>query len=104
MYFHNVYEDNSTDGGYLEYAYMTSVDHLNSNSDNSSSDSQIANQIDVMNTAYSSANITWILAPLKRTQNAIWFNSAAPDTQAQTDMKQSLRQGGVGDLNIYTVG
>ena len=103
MYFHSVYEDETTDGGYLPYAYMTSMDH--SNSDDSSSDSQIAKQIDVMNTAYSSANITWILAtPITRTQNSAWFNNAAPDTQTQTDMKNSLRQGGAADLNIYTVG
>jgi len=57
-----------------------------------------------MNTAYSLANITWVLTALTRTQNSDWFNNAAPDTQTQADMKRTLRKGGAGDLNIYTVG
>ncbi|KAJ7860890.1 hypothetical protein B0H13DRAFT_1116880 [Mycena leptocephala] len=39
-----------------------------------------------------------------RTANTDWFNNAAPSTTQQTDMKNLLRVGGKGDLNVYTVG
>ncbi|KAJ8522960.1 hypothetical protein ONZ45_g518 [Pleurotus djamor] len=67
-------------------------------------DSQIASQMNVMNTAYAPAGITWTLAGTTRTVNSNWFNSAGPGNSAQTAMKQSLRQGGANALNVYTVG
>ncbi|KAJ6579952.1 metalloprotease [Mycena vulgaris] len=65
-------------------------------------DSQIANQISVLNKDYA-GNITWTLAQTTRTVNADWFNNAGPSTSQQTAMKAS-RQGSKGDLNIYSVG
>ncbi|GLB42589.1 putative pregnancy-associated plasma protein-A [Lyophyllum shimeji] len=61
-------------------------------------DSQIAEQIVVMNKAYGNASITWVLAGTTRTVNAVWFNTAGPDTSAQTAMKKALRQGGANVL------
>ncbi|KAJ7445255.1 metalloprotease [Mycena latifolia] len=65
-------------------------------------DSQIANQISVLNKDYA-GNITWTLAGTARTVNADWFNNAGPSTSQQTAMK-AARQGGKGDLNVYSVG
>ena len=67
-------------------------------------DSQIANQIDVMNTGYSRASITWVLAGTSRTTNSDWFNNVGPDASQQTAMKSALRTGTAKDLNVYTVG
>ena len=67
-------------------------------------DSQIADQIDVMNKDYASVGLSWVLANTTRTVNADWFDNAGPDSPQQTDMKTTLRQGGVNDLNVYSVG
>ena len=67
-------------------------------------DSQITNQIAVMNAAYSTARITWVLASTSRTTNSDWFNSVGPDTSEQMQMKSALRTGTAKDLNVYTVG
>lgn len=67
-------------------------------------DSQIANQIDVMNTAYSQASIAWVLASTSRTTNSDWFNDVSPDASQQTAMKSALRIGTAKNLNVYTIG
>jgi len=66
-------------------------------------DSQIANQISVMNTAYA-GNINWVLASTDHTTNSNWFLNVGPSTSTQTAMKKALRTGGAADLNVYTVG
>ncbi|KAJ7671049.1 hypothetical protein B0H17DRAFT_1141689 [Mycena rosella] len=48
-------------------------------------------------------NIAWSLVTTTRTVNVDWFNNAGPSTSQQTAMKAS-RQGGKGDLNVYSVG
>lgn len=58
----------------------------------------------VMNQAFASAGITWVLAGTTRTVNSGWFASAGPSSSQQTAMKSALRQGGAKDLNVYTVG
>ncbi|KAJ7137553.1 hypothetical protein C8R43DRAFT_1072218 [Mycena crocata] len=67
-------------------------------------DSQIINQINVLNTDYGAANIVWKLAGTTRTVNVDWFKNAGPSSSQQTAMKNALRQGGKGDLNVYSVG
>jgi hypothetical protein len=84
VYWHVISADDTVDGGNIP-------------------DSQIADQINVMNEAYSNAGITWKLAGTDRTVNADWFNAAGPDTTQQTDMKQALRKGEAADLNVYSV-
>ena len=71
---------------------------------NSGSDSQIADQIAVLNKDYAEVGISWTLAETTRTVNADWFDNVKPDSPQQTDMKTSLRQGGAADLNVYSVG
>jgi len=67
-------------------------------------DSQIAAQINVMNTAYAGSGLTFVLAGTDHTTNSNWFNGVGPGTSSQTQMKSSLRKGGANALNVYTVG
>ncbi|KAJ7692459.1 hypothetical protein B0H17DRAFT_541189 [Mycena rosella] len=85
VYFHVVSKDSTLAGGNVPASQLTA-------------------QVAAMNDAYSGTGITWVLAGTTRTVNAAWFNTAGPDTSVQTSMKNSLRTGGVADLNVYTVG
>lgn len=68
---------------------------------------QINNQIAVLNAAYSGATggantpFRFQLVAIDTTANNSWY-TAGPGTTAQTSMKNTLRRGGKGDLNIYT--
>ncbi|TFK43247.1 metalloprotease [Crucibulum laeve] len=66
--------------------------------------SQVQAQIDVLNEDYSATGITFVLANTTRTINSSWFTNAGPSTTTQTTMKNTLRQGGAADLNVYSVG
>ena len=66
--------------------------------------SQIYDQIDVLNVAFSGTDWTFQLAgPINRIANDAWF-AMEPGTVAEQQAKAALRQGGAGDLNIYTAG
>lgn len=67
-------------------------------------DSQIVDQIAVLNADYANCGISFDLANTSRTDNADWFNNVNQGTSQQTQMKQQLRQGGANALNVYTVG
>jgi len=85
VYFHVISEDSSVDGGNVP-------------------DSQIADQVSVINSAYADTGFSFKLAGTTRTTNSDWFNNVGPDESQQTSMKTSLRKGGKSDLNVYTVG
>ncbi|KAF9057437.1 metalloprotease [Panaeolus papilionaceus] len=85
VYFHVIQADSTLSGGNIP-------------------DSQITNQISVMNKAYANAGITWVLAGTTRTTNSGWFTNVGPSNSQQTSMKNSLRTGAAKDLNVYTVG
>jgi hypothetical protein len=71
------------------------------------SDTAIANQIKVLNDAYSGltggsdTKFRFALAGTNRTANNTWF-AAGYGTTAEAQMKAALRQGGAGALNFYT--
>ncbi|TEB37672.1 metalloprotease [Coprinellus micaceus] len=67
-------------------------------------DSQITEQIAVINKAYATTGLSFVLAGTDRTTNVNWFNRAGPSTTEQTAMKTALRKGAARDLNVYTVG
>ncbi|TFK74484.1 metalloprotease [Pluteus cervinus] len=67
-------------------------------------DSQIADQIAVLNHDYGPTGLSFNHVNTSRTLNADWFNSASPDTGEERDMKTALRVGGVADINVYSVG
>jgi hypothetical protein len=66
-------------------------------------DSQIADQIDVVNNAYAKSKMPFQfkLASTDRTTNAAWY-TVTPGAPEEGEMKSALRKGGKGDLNLYT--
>jgi len=102
VYFHIVSKDTTLAGGNVPYVLCSQKWSNPPDVDNR--DSQIQDQISVINNAYSSTGISWVLAGTTRTINADWFDRVAPNNNRQTAMKALLRTGGVADLNVYTVG
>lgn len=64
-------------------------------------DSQIREQIKVLNDAYASTGWSFNLASIDRTTNARWFDMQ-PGTLAERQAKKALRKGTAEDLNLYT--
>lgn len=64
-------------------------------------DSQINDQITVLNDAYRSAGFTFQLLGIDRTTNSGWF-TMGPGTTAERQAKSALRKGGPETLNFYT--
>jgi hypothetical protein len=77
---------------------------LSTTNSQSRRDSQIDAQIAVLNKDYASTGRSFVLKNTTRTTNADWFNNAEPGSAQQTAMKNTLRQGLEGTLNVYTVG
>jgi hypothetical protein len=63
--------------------------------------SQIQNQIDFLNAAYTSTPFRFSLAGVDRTKNTTWY-TVSPGTSAETSMKNTLRKGSANALNFYT--
>jgi hypothetical protein len=72
-------------------------------------DTMIRSQIKVLNDSYSGktggapTGFGFELVGVTRTTNAEWFTQIAFDFNLELSAKKSLRQGGPGTLNIYTV-
>jgi len=81
---HVIYSNTTVDGGYIP-------------------DNQIEDSIKTMNEAWT-GDMFFSLEKVDRIQNANWYSNAYPGTDAQTQMKTTLRVGGVGHLNLYSVG
>ena len=64
-------------------------------------DSQLNEQINVLNGAYAALGFTFSRATVDRTTNTTWY-TAGPGSQAEAQMKAALRKGSKSDLNIYT--
>ena len=64
-------------------------------------DSQIADQISVLNAAYAGSGFSFTFVSTDRTTNPTWY-TAGPGTQAEAQMKTALRKGDKTSLNIYT--
>jgi Pregnancy-associated plasma protein-A len=63
-------------------------------------DSQIQDQIDVLNAAYAPTGWQFSLVSTDRTTNATWY-TMGPGTTAERQAKRALRQGSADDLNLY---
>ncbi|KAJ3575852.1 hypothetical protein NP233_g824 [Leucocoprinus birnbaumii] len=85
LHFHVVYENKTLEGGYIP-------------------EQQIKDQIDVLNADYGLTGIRWKHTNTTRTKNSEWFNRVAPWNDHENNMKSSLRAGGPGSLNVYSVG
>ena len=66
-------------------------------------DSMIADQIAVLNAAYSWTGWSFNLVSTDRTTNATWY-TMTPGSTAERQAKAALRQGSADDLNIYSAG
>lgn len=64
-------------------------------------DSQIQDQIDILNAAYAPTGWQFNLMSTDRTTNATWY-TMTPGTTAETQAKNALRKGTAQDLNFYT--
>ncbi|KAF5310831.1 hypothetical protein D9619_008029 [Psilocybe cf. subviscida] len=84
VYFHVILPSDDTSGGQIP-------------------NQQIYDQIDTLNYDYSDTGLSFRLKKVDRTVNSDWFKNGGPGTKQQTQMKQKLRVGGPGDLNVYTV-
>jgi hypothetical protein len=63
--------------------------------------SQIDDQIAVLNAAYASTPFQFALAGVDRTTNATWY-TMSPGSTAEKNAKTSLRKGGSETLNLYS--
>ncbi|GAB2878939.1 zinc metalloprotease [Microbulbifer echini] len=96
----------SIDGGHrLRPAGSVTVDvyfHVITDTSNNGalSNSEINAQMAVLNSAYANTPFTFNLASTSVTANNAWYN-VGYDSSAEQAMKNSLRVGGAGDLNIY---
>lgn len=64
-------------------------------------DSQIRDQIRILNAAYTAAGVGFQLAAVTSTRNSVWYNMGY-GSAAERQAKTALRQGTADDLNIYT--
>jgi hypothetical protein len=63
--------------------------------------SQIDDQMAVLNAAYAGTPFTFSLAGVDRTTNATWY-TMSPGSTAEKNAKTSLRKGSAGTLNLYS--
>jgi Pregnancy-associated plasma protein-A len=63
--------------------------------------SQITNQISVLNAAYAPLGWSFVLAATDRTTNTSWY-TMTPGSTAERNAKTALRRGTADDLNFYT--
>ncbi|KAH6912100.1 metalloprotease 1 [Coprinopsis sp. MPI-PUGE-AT-0042] len=69
------------------------------------SDDTVQFQMHVINKAYEPAGLQFNLVKTTRTTNPEWFAKAGPSSpDIQTPMKAASREGGPGDLNVWTIG
>ncbi|KAK0201951.1 metalloprotease [Desarmillaria ectypa] len=85
VHFHVIYSNQTEAGGYVP-------------------DTQLSDQIDVLNAAYANSGLSFTLVNTSYINNTDWFSNVGPNVSSQTDMKQQLRQGNTTTLNVYTVG
>jgi hypothetical protein len=87
-------------GGVID-VYFHVINNGSSLSQGNVPDSMIASQISVLNAAYGPWGYSFNLVATTRTTNASWY-TAGPNTSAETQMKNALRQGSADDLNVYS--
>jgi len=64
-------------------------------------DTQITNQLSVLNLAYAPTGWQFVRADVDRTGNDAWY-TMTPGSTAEAQAKAALHRGGAGDLNLYT--
>lgn len=67
------------------------------------SNSQIQQQMNVLNSAYQGTGFSFSLAGITRTKSNKWYGMT-PGSRQESQAKAALRQGGADSLNIYVAG
>ncbi|KAF5380024.1 hypothetical protein D9615_006193 [Tricholomella constricta] len=67
-------------------------------------ESQIKDQMDVLNMDYATTGLKWKLVNTTRILSKEWFEGVAPESPENTALKQVFRAGNESTLNVYTVG
>lgn len=86
--------------------YVHVINKGNSVADGNVSDSQIYEQIDVLNRSYggqtggTATPFYFELVSIDRTTNSVWYRMT-PGSSAETQAKTALRKGGANALNLY---
>jgi hypothetical protein len=95
------YKDNfNATGDILVNVYWHVINSGTSASQGNISDNMIANQIQVLNAAYSGKGFQFQLVSTDRTTNATWYNGCYGTSESA--LKSALRKGTADDLNIYS--
>lgn len=63
---------------------------------------QVADQVEVLNDAYAGSGFSFRLVSTDYTTNSRWYTGLRSGSKAERDMKRALRQGDMGDLNVYS--
>jgi hypothetical protein len=87
------------------YAPVNVYFHVITNSSGAGivSPEQITSQMNVLNSAFASTSVQFILTATTHTTNNSWY-TAGPGSTAEAQMKAALRVGTADDLNIYVNG
>lgn len=85
VYFHIIHANETVEGGYI-------------------SEQTIFDQVSVLNHDYSNTGLSFNLVNISRVHNQTWFLKVTPESDYERVMKETYRQGGPADLNVYTVG
>jgi len=88
----------SVTGGTINVYWHTIT---NSSGQGAPTTAMINNQMNVLNAAYAAEGWSFNLVSTDTTANNSWY-TVQPDTTAETQMKNALRQGTADDLNIYS--
>ncbi|EFI27118.1 metalloprotease [Coprinopsis cinerea okayama7 len=83
VYWHVIYANETKEGGYV-------------------SDSQIMEQMKVINDDFKSANISWNFKNITRVENEDWFVNVWPGSPQEQEMKAKYHKGDSTVLNIFT--
>jgi hypothetical protein len=66
-------------------------------------EARIQQQLQVLNAGFGGSGLNFELEGINYTTNSNWFNFAMNESNVEYDMKSSLRRGGYGTMNVYTV-
>jgi hypothetical protein len=87
-------------GGTID-VYFHVINKGSTVADGNVTDAALADQMSVLNAAYSSWGWNFRLAGVDRTTNASWFSNCG-DSAVESQMKSALRKGSAATLNMYT--
>jgi hypothetical protein len=92
---------NSAPGSITVPVYFHVINIGNTLAQGNVPESQLNDQIAVLNAAYAGTPFVYTIAGIDRTNNADWY-VMSPGSSAEKQAKKALRKGGAESLNLYT--